>query len=225
MAKEDPNVVPQAQRLPPDESLFFIGRLFAYIISVVFTIFVLLPLFSGTVYPDFAALWQVFANVSPYAWGGFGVGFSIAFSILGAAWGILTTGSSLAGAAIRAPDIRSRNLISVLFCEAVAIYGVILAIMLTNKMELSHRALLADGSWSYNVLASGYTLFAAGVAVGLGNMSCGISVGVVGSSCAIADSANNSLFVKILIIEIFASALGIFALIVGILMANKVAMA
>ena len=217
---EDPNVVPQAARLPPDEALAFLGKVFGVVLAVVLVVFGLVPLFSGTVYPNFGALWDVFASVSPYAWSSFGVGFAISFSILGAAWGILTTGSSLAGAAIRAPDIRSRNLISILFCEAVAIYGVILAIMLTNKMELRTGA-VAHGTYSYSALAAGYTLFAAGLAVGIGNMCCGVSVGIVGSSCAIADANNNSLFVKILIVEIFASALGIFALIVGILMANK----
>lgn len=217
-------IVPKSGRLPPDEAMAFISKMFLIITGVVGFIFVVIPLLSGTVFPPFSAIWDVFSGVSPFAWGGVGIGLAISLSILGAAWGILTTGSALSGAAIRAPDIRSKNLISIIFCEAVAIYGVILAIIMTGKMETNSRNLDDNGVYLYKALAGGYTLFAAGLAVGVGNMACGMSVGIVGSSCAIADAQNSQLFVKVLVIEIFASALGIFAVIVGILMAQKAVM-
>ena len=192
--------------------------------------------------------WLVlFEHVPPYGLADIGIGISIGVSVLGAAWGIFTTGSSLVGAAIKAPRIRSKNLISVIFCEAVAIYGVIIAIILSTKMgtpeaypantkgtdcnsldalKASWPRVPGDGEgcqetlYMKNLLFAAYSMFNAGLCVGLSNLFCGICVGITGSGCALADAQNGSLFVKILIIEIFGSALGLFGVIVGIIMSS-----
>eukprot|EP00246_Nothoceros_aenigmaticus_P009785 TRINITY_DN2564_c0_g1_i1.p1 TRINITY_DN2564_c0_g1~~TRINITY_DN2564_c0_g1_i1.p1 ORF type:complete len:178 (+),score=29.36 TRINITY_DN2564_c0_g1_i1:216-749(+) len=155
--------------------------------------------------------------ISPYFFASVGIAISIGVSVLGAAWGILITGSSLIGAAIKAPRITSKNLISVIFCEAVAIYGVIVAIILQTKLE-SVPAELQDHPASKH---AGYAIFGAGIIVGFANLVCGLCVGIIGSSCALADAQNSNLFVKILVIEIFGSALGLFGVIVGIIMSSQ----
>ena len=139
-------------------------------------------------------------------------------SVLGAAWGILLTGASLLGSAVRSPRIRSKNLISIIFCEAVAIYGVVMAVILLNKFDEGKGN--PDSSTKVQRFA-GYAIFSAGITVGLANLFCGVCVGITGSACALADAQKASMFMKILIVEIFASALGLFGVIVGIIMSSS----
>ncbi|KAK4479633.1 hypothetical protein RD792_015159 [Penstemon davidsonii] len=219
---------------------------------------------------------QALVQISPYTFSAIGIAISIGVSVLGAAWGIYITGSSLIGAAIKAPRITSKNLISgkplhgtnidvdlcrenhlhapvicisnvveverhwfllfllnlwyycynscephpslsVIFCEAVAIYGVIVAIILQTKLESVPSSKMYDPE----SLRAGYAIFASGVIVGFANLVCGLCVGIIGSSCALSDAQNSSLFVKILVIEIFGSALGLFGVIVGIIMSAQ----
>lgn len=103
--------------------------------------------------------------------------------------GIFLTGSSIVGGGVRAPRIRTKNLISIIFCEVVAIYGVIMAIVFSSKLSPVPEGAIHTSSNFY----TGYAVFWGGITVGVCNLICGISVGVNGSGAALADAADPGL--------------------------------
>ncbi|KAJ2917756.1 hypothetical protein MD484_g2654, partial [Candolleomyces efflorescens] len=106
---------------------------------------------------------------------------------------------------------------SIIFCEVVAIYGVIIGIVYSARLNSVGEAELYTPANYY----TGFALFWGGLTVGLCNLLCGVCVGITGATAAIADASDPDLFVKILVVEVFGSILGLFGLIVGLLMATN----
>lgn len=78
-------------------------------------------------------------------------------------------------------------LYSVIFCEAVAIYGVIIAIILLTKAENLTKNPATNDEFD-TALWGAYAIFGAGLSVGLSNLFCGVCVGVTGAGCALSDA-------------------------------------
>ena len=85
-------------------------------------------------------------------------------SVTGAAWGIWSTGTSVMGGGVLTPRIYSKNLVSIIFCEAVAIYGIIVSIiMATSLTSYNENASVEVMAKNYQ---SGYRVFGAGLITG-----------------------------------------------------------
>jgi len=73
------------------------------------------------------------------------------------------------------PDLRVGP--SIIFCEAAAIYGVIVAIILSTKVDVpgpeQRQYVLDHGFHPHGNMFSGYAIMGAGITTGFSNLVCG----------------------------------------------------
>ena len=194
--------------LNPNRLTFPNKPMYKYLVTLPFLLFAVYLLTTGE-YKNLDVEKLLLAN--PKYLSSIGIASCVFLSVLGAAIGIYTTGTTLLGAAVREPRVKTKNLISILFCEAVAIFGLIAAIILVTKDKP------LTGLFTVAEYKDSFSIFWGGLTVGLCEMGCGIAIGYVGSGAVLADAADPKLFIRVLVIEIFASAVGLFGLIVGLI--------
>merc|ERR1719437_174645 len=103
-----------------------------------------------------------------------------------------------------------RSIIPVVMAGVLGIYGLITAVIINGKMS--------DAA-SYSAY-SGYAHLGAGLTVGMSSLAAGLAIGIVGDAGVRANAQQPRLFVGMILILIFAEALGLYGLIVGLVVAS-----
>merc|ERR1711959_206710 len=136
------------------------------------------------------------------------------FACLGAAYGTSKSGVGVANMGVLHPDVVMKSIIPVVMAGVLGIYGLFVAVLLASGIK-------ADGAYSYSSY-SGFSALSAGLCCGLAGLAAGIAIGIVGDAGVRANARQPKLFVGIILILIFAEALGLYGLIVAlILQSNK----
>ncbi|CAE8688767.1 unnamed protein product [Polarella glacialis] len=138
-----------------------------------------------------------------------GVSSAIVFANMGAAYGTAKSGVGIGSMGVMRPDMVMRSIIPVVMAGVLGIYGLITAVIITGKIHAP----------TYSAYA-GYAHLAAGLTVGLSSLAAGMAIGVVGDAGVRANAQQPKLFVGMILILIFAEALGLYGLIVGLVVAS-----
>merc|ERR1719183_1132227 len=103
-----------------------------------------------------------------------------------------------------------RSIIPVVMAGVLGIYGLITAVIINGKLDPPDK---------YSAY-SGYAHLGAGLTVGMSSLAAGLAIGVVGDAGVRANAQRPQLFVGMILILIFAEALGLYGLIVGLVVAS-----
>jgi V-type H+-transporting ATPase 16kDa proteolipid subunit len=160
---------------------------------------------------------------------------------IGGAYGTAKAGQGLMAMGIRSPELLMKNIIPVVMAGVLGIYGLIVAVILNGKFSTPETGTGYATYSQYN----GFSHLAAGLCVGLCSLASGLAIGIaadagtraVGAQSAMSaswkkmgftgdaggqvNSAGDALFVGIILIQVFASNLGLYGLIASLIMSQQ----
>mmetsp|Transcript_12670 Transcript_12670/g.29817 ORF Transcript_12670/g.29817 Transcript_12670/m.29817 type:complete len:168 (+) Transcript_12670:80-583(+) len=144
-----------------------------------------------------------------------GVTAALVFANIGAAYGTAKSGVGIASMGVMKPNLVMRNIIPVIMAGVLGIYGLIVAVILNGTISKP-----SDGVTKFSSF-SGYAFLAAGLCCGLSGLAAGMAIGVVGDAGVRAVGQQERLFVGVILILIFAEALGLYGLIVALILSQQ----
>ena len=126
--------------------------------------------------------------------GSLGVTAAMIFTAAGSAYGTAKSGTGIASMAVSRPDLVMKAIIPVVMAGIVAIYGLVVAVVLSGKVA---------PSYDYTI-NQGFSHFASGLTCGLCGLGAGWAIGIAGDAGVRALSQQPRMFVGMILILIFA---------------------
>ncbi|KAK4342489.1 hypothetical protein RND71_038305 [Anisodus tanguticus] len=131
---------------------------------------------------------------------------------MGAAYGTAKSGVGVASMGVMRPELVMKSIVPVVMAGVLGIYGLIIAVIISTGINPKTK--------SY-YLFDGYAHLSSGLACGLAGLSAGMAIGIVGDAGVRANAQQPKLFVGMILILIFAEALALYGLIVGIILSSR----
>jgi len=140
-------------------------------------------------------------------YGYMGIVSALCFANIGAAYGTCISGVGICSMGITYPEKVIKSVIPVIMAGILGIYGLIVAVILNGYMNNEYN------------LYTGYKHLAAGLCCGLSSLAAGIAIGKAGDAGVRALGQQDKIFVGMMLILIFAEAIGLYGLIISLILA------
>lgn len=139
-----------------------------------------------------------------------GVTSAIVFANFGAAYGTAKSGVGIMSMGVLRPELMMKSIIPVVMAGVLGIYGLITSVIINEKLNEPAK---------YSQY-QGFAHLGAGLTVGMSSLAAGLAIGIVGDAGVRANAQQTRLFVGMILILIFAEALGLYGLIIGLVVAS-----
>jgi len=164
----------------------------------------------------FATLLSILLQTTPdsaYFFGFMGAACALIFCTIGSAYGTAKSGVGVSAIGVQYPSLIMKSSIPVIMAGMIGIYGLIIAVFVGTNISST------KGYTSFK----GFAHLGAGLAVGFSGLAAGMAIGIVGDAGVRANAAaggtESSLFVGMILMLVFAEALGLYGLIVALILA------
>ncbi len=144
-----------------------------------------------------------------------GIACALVFANLGAAYGTAKSGVGVCSMGVLKPDQIIKSVIPVIMAGILGIYGLIVAVILIQKIPSN----LNDPNNTYGY-KQGFSQLSSGLCCGLSSLAAGFAIGIAGDAGVRALGQQDRIFVGMMLILIFAEALGLYGMIISLILAQ-----